>query len=157
MYRAYAQSYSFRVPSLGSEIEVYPRSSVKQGNSIKIHAVWDTGATRTFVSSRLSEQLDLIPIEFQQVIGATGNQMAGLVDLSLKLPNGLFISDKRAFICDLPKSIDILIGMDIIQLGDFHISNAGGKTCFSFVIPSLPVPYNLADEANLLNKQAGGI
>jgi hypothetical protein len=41
--------------------------------------------------------------------------------------------------------------MDIIQLGDFHISNADGKTRFSFVIPSLPQTYSLAEEADRLN------
>jgi hypothetical protein len=73
------------------------------------------------------------------------------VDLAIKLPNNLFIPDKRAFICDLPDSINILIGMDIIQLGDFHISNAGGKTRFNFVIPPLPEPFSLAAEADRLN------
>ena len=32
--------------------------------------------------------------------------------------------------------IDVLIGMDIISLGDFAISNFEGKTQFSFRIPS---------------------
>jgi hypothetical protein len=45
--------------------------------------------------------------------------------------------------------------MDIIQLGDFCISNVGGKTNFSFVIPSLPVSYNLAEEADKLNSNFG--
>lgn len=31
---------------------------------------------------------------------------------------------------------DILIGMDIITLGDFAITNVGGKTVFSFRTPS---------------------
>ena len=38
----------------------------------------------------------------------------------------------------------------IIQLGDFHISNTDGKTRFSFVIPSLPKRYSLAEEADKL-------
>ena len=33
--------------------------------------------------------------------------------------------------------VDILIGMDIITMGDFVITNADGKTLFSFVIPTL--------------------
>jgi predicted aspartyl protease len=117
-----------------------------------LSAVWDTGATRTFINRRLSEKLNLIPIEFQSVVGVNGSQMAGLVVLAIKLPNGLFIPDKRTFICDLPNSVNILIGMDIIQLGDFHISNAGNKTLFSFVIPSLPTSFNLAEEADKLNQ-----
>ena len=31
---------------------------------------------------------------------------------------------------------DVLIGMDIITLGDFSITNVGGKTIFSFRVPS---------------------
>jgi hypothetical protein len=150
-YLAHEQGYSFRAPVLTSEIEIFPRSSVSRGGGMKISAVWDTGATKTFINRQLSMKLSLIPIEFQLVVGANGTQMAGLVDLAIKLPNGLFIPDKRAFICELPDSINILIGMDIIQLGDFYISNAGGKTLFSFVIPSFPEPFSLSGEADKLN------
>ena len=34
------------------------------------------------------------------------------------------------------QNIDILMGMDIITLGDFGISNFDGKTQFSFRLPS---------------------
>jgi predicted aspartyl protease len=150
-YLAHEQGYPFRTPVLTSEIEIFPRSSVRRGDGMKTSAVWDTGATKTFINRQLSEKLSLMPIEFQLVVGANGTQMAGLVDLAIKLPNGLFIPDKRAFICELPDSINILIGMDIIQLGDFHISNTAGKTRFSFVIPSLPTSFSLAEEADKLN------
>ena len=33
--------------------------------------------------------------------------------------------------------IDVLIGMDIINRGDFAVSNRNGKTMFSFRIPSM--------------------
>jgi hypothetical protein len=45
----------------------------------------------------------------------------------------------------------MVIGMDIIQLGDSHISNTDSKTLFSFIIPFLPTPLNLEDEARKLN------
>ena len=32
---------------------------------------------------------------------------------------------------------DVLIGMDIINLGDFAVSNVEGSTCFTFRMPSL--------------------
>jgi hypothetical protein len=150
-YFAHEQNYAFRTPVLTSEIEIFPRSSLSRIDGMKVFAVWDTGATKTFINRHLSEQLCLVPIEFQPVVGATGSQMAGLVDLAIKLPNDLFIPDKRAFVCDLPDSIHILIGMDIIQLGDFHISNANGKTRFSFVVPPLPEPFSLVAEAGRLN------
>ena len=50
-------------------------------------------------------------------------------------------------------SIDLLIGMDIIQLGDFHISNTGGHTLFSFVVPPLPEQFDLTKKADVLNNQ----
>jgi len=37
----------------------------------------------------------------------------------------------------IPNSCDMLIGMDVINHGDFAISNFDGKTTFSFRIPSL--------------------
>jgi hypothetical protein len=36
----------------------------------------------------------------------------------------------------LVRDVDLLIGMDIIQLGDFSISNGAGKTLFTFAMPS---------------------
>jgi hypothetical protein len=45
--------------------------------------------------------------------------------------------------------------MDIIQLGDFHISNAGDKSLFSFVIPPLPTSFSLAAEADKLDGATG--
>jgi hypothetical protein len=41
--------------------------------------------------------------------------------------------------------------MDVIQMGDLHISNTGGYTLFSFVIPPLPKQLDLAQEADALN------
>ena len=35
-----------------------------------------------------------------------------------------------------PQGADILIGMDIIGVGDFAVTNRDGKTKFSFRLPS---------------------
>ena len=32
---------------------------------------------------------------------------------------------------------DVLIGMDIINTGDFAVTNVDGKTCMSFQMPSI--------------------
>jgi hypothetical protein len=44
------------------------------------------------------------------------------------------LTDRRFYVCNIP-GVEVLIGMDIISMGDFNISNANGKTLFSFVIP----------------------
>jgi hypothetical protein len=95
----------------------------------------------------------LIPIASEIISGVGGSQHIEVIRLAVKLPNDLYISSKRIGVCNIQSAydIDMLIGMDIIQLGDFHISNANGKTHFSFVIPSLPRPYSLAEEADKLN------
>jgi hypothetical protein len=78
--------------------------------------------------------------------------MAGLALVAMRLPNNLLLPDKRVLIGDFSSSVDMLIGMDIIQVGDVFISNANGKTVFSFVIPSFPNPINFAEEALKLNR-----
>ncbi|MDR1316693.1 MAG: retroviral-like aspartic protease family protein [Spirochaetales bacterium] len=113
MYLSFAQRYDFRVPAIISQVELCYRRTERNEETANINAVWDTGATKTFISQRLADKLCIIPLEFEPVLSATGRQMAGLIDISVKLPNGLRIPDKRAFICGLPGSIDMIIGMDI--------------------------------------------
>jgi uncharacterized protein YecA (UPF0149 family) len=43
--------------------------------------------------------------------------------------------------------IDVLIGMDIITLGDFSVTNFQGNTCMSFRVPSLH-QIDYVEEAN---------
>ena len=44
---------------------------------------------------------------------------------------------------------DLLIGMDIITIGDFSISNVGGNTTFSFRVPSIKT-VDFVDESQKL-------
>ena len=60
-----------------------------------------------------------------------------------KMWNGLWdtgasrSSITRRVVDDLGDDIDVLIGMDIIQHGDFSITNVNNKTTFSFRTPSM--------------------
>jgi predicted aspartyl protease len=116
-----------------------------------VYAIWDTGASQTVITHRLMSKLNLIPIETKEVYGINSKQTVDVVLISIKLPNGLLIPDIRVFVCDIPSPIDMLIGMDIIQRGDLHISNTGNRTLFSFVIPSLPEQFDLTQKADALN------
>jgi len=53
---------------------------------------------------------------------------------------------------DFPGNAEILIGMDIISMGDFAICNTDDKTSFSFAVPSLPDRINLADKVEAINE-----
>jgi len=153
MYNAFVKKYPSLAFDLHTDIEVFPVSSVShQGTTA--YAIWDTGASQTVITHRLMSQLHLIPIETKLVHGVNSKQLVDVVAISIKLPNGYLIPDIRVFVCDIPSPIDILIGMDIIHLGDLHISNTGGHTLFSFVIPPLPEQYDLTQQADALNNPA---
>jgi hypothetical protein len=154
-YHAFEQRYPFKTEYLVSEVEVFSDPVEDPLNSATVRAKWDTGANHTIISFNLMQRLHLIPIDSEVISGVGGSQIIDVVRLAIKLPNDLFISSKYIGVCSInsAQKIDILIGMDIIQHGDFHISNTGGKTRFSFVIPSLPSPFSLAEEADKLNEQ----
>jgi hypothetical protein len=47
----------------------------------------------------------------------------------------------------------MLIGMDIIRLDDFSISNGAGRTLFTFVMPSFEQKTDLYEKAIEVNKR----
>ena len=51
-------------------------------------------------------------------------------------------------------SADMLIGMNVIGLGDFAICNADDKTTFSFAVPPFPDKIDLAEKAKSVNEQS---
>jgi len=56
--------------------------------------------------------------------------------INVYLPNKAKIVNVKA-LEGTPNSCDMLIGMDVITLGDFAITNPNGKTVFSFRMPSM--------------------
>ena len=63
-------------------------------------------------------------------------QEVNVYDIGLKLPNNLIIEDIPVLSASTIGGCDCLIGMDIITLGDFAITNYEGKTVVTFSIPS---------------------
>lgn len=55
------------------------------------------------------------------------------------MPNNVIVQNVIVACADLGINIDLLIGMDIISLGDFAITNVNGKTIFSFRLPSVSI------------------
>ena len=55
--------------------------------------------------------------------------------VNIKLPNDVEFQALPVILGNLP-GYDVLIGMDIIRLGDFAITHPAGETKFSFRIPS---------------------
>lgn len=97
--------------------------------------IWDTGASSSVIIRSLADSLHLVPVSYGYSNTANGRMPTAVYYLSLGLPNGVLIPNLRISDGNLPSNVDMLIGMDVITCGDFHVSNKG-KTVFTFEIPS---------------------
>ena len=99
-------------------------------------ALWDTGASCSCISQKVVDDLQLPVISKQSISGATGKAVKNVHIVELFLPNNLRMTQTNVVCADIV-DFDILIGMNIISIGDFVISNCDGKTVFSFRFPSM--------------------
>ena len=100
-------------------------------------AQWDTGATCTCISRSVASRLNLIPIGKTIIRTPSGEVIVNKYLIDIKLRNNLIVKDVQVIETEIgAQGIDLLIGMDIINLGDFAISNFNGKTHFCFRFPS---------------------
>lgn len=101
------------------------------------NALWDTGATGTCISAAVINSLGLVHHGYQNIHTPTGQKTVRKFFVDVVLRNNVTITDVEVMESEIGnQGIDILIGMDIISLGDFSVSNFAGKTQFSFRIPS---------------------
>ena len=106
--------------------------------TIKARAQWDTGASGTCIAQELAEGLQLKPVGRRNVKTPSGEGEYNTYCVDLILPNNVGIKDVLVVGSEIGKQgIGVLIGMDIISLGDFAISNYKGQTHFTFRVPSL--------------------
>ena len=108
-------------------------------NNVEINenALWDTGATRTCISNEVVKSLNLIPIGKIDMIGSSGYFTSDTFLLNITLPNDISVANIVVQETEIGAAgIGLLIGMDIITLGDFSVSNYNGKTVFTFRTPS---------------------
>lgn len=114
--------------------------SADSGNAVPkingLKAVWDTGATGCAVTVDVAERINAPVINQVLVGGVHGAEPCNQYLLSLFLPNGLYIPGVPVTELSQDAGCDVLIGMDVISLGDFSTSTLGGKTSFTFRIPA---------------------
>src|SRR4051794_12478823 len=93
-------------------------------------AIWDTGATNSVISPQIVAACALAPIGMTQVHTANGTCAAEQYSVNIRLPNGVAFQAVR--VTNQPLiTTQILIGMDIIGMGDFAVTHKDGKTTFS--------------------------
>lgn len=132
-YSAFTTKYEYISNQLKNIVQL-------DNGSIKIDAVaqWDTGATNTCISHDVVSKLSLSPTGFSQCHTPSGVVLQNAYKIDVWLPNNLKVESVRVNESEIGlQGIDILIGMDIICLGDFAVSNCNGTTFFTFRYPSV--------------------
>ena len=95
--------------------------------------MWDTGSQYTFLSSRIVEALQLKPVGKAGISGISGNSDADVYNVHVVLPSGDAVINVEALGCGY-SDYDVIIGMDIIMLGEFHFDRMDDHSVFSFNI-----------------------
>ena len=106
-------------------------------NSTQDIALWDTGATACCISKELAQTLELKPMGFSFIHTPSGVSRVKNYLINIELPDNVIFKDIRVTESEIGlQKLGLLIGMNIISLGDFAVCNKGGKTSFTFRIPS---------------------
>ena len=107
------------------------------GNQLKVVGLWDTGATSTCISYDVVSKLNLVSTGKTRIQTPSGSKEVNTYLLDVILPNKVAIRDVPVLDSDIgAQGLGLLVGMDIIALGDFTVTNVERKTCFTFRIPS---------------------
>ena len=87
-------------------------------------ALWDTGATHTWVSKSLIKRLNLQPLGNVAAESLEGTGNYKYYRANLYLPNNVYLFNQRVieFKDDIDAKYKIIIGMNIISLGSFSIN-----------------------------------
>lgn len=136
-YTGYFPIFKNRIVS-----EAYLKSPCpEQTRSVKIKAVWDTGAAHCVVSPQLADFLDLPNKGIVRVeAGFDTKRECQLVETEIYIVLGAAKIRATAFISDESmKDYDMIVGMSVIQQGDFAFTHSGKQPVFSFCFPPIGV------------------
>ncbi|GAJ10521.1 unnamed protein product [marine sediment metagenome] len=101
-------------------------------------AIWDTGATGSIITKKVVNDLGLKPIGITQLYTANDKRVdAPQYHIAIFLPNRVYVHELVVTEATVTGDAEILIGMDIINAGDFAVTNKDRKTVFSFRTPYL--------------------
>ncbi len=102
---------------------------------IQYSALWDTGASSSVITKKVVDDLNLKSIGMVEVTHADGKSSRNTYLIGMELPNKIGIGSVQV-VEGILTGFDVLVGMDIITLGDFAITNKDNKTKMSFRVPS---------------------
>lgn len=134
----YKKVYDGKASAIITDACIFPNFKPGSLPDLKFYthvAAWDTGAQCTSISTEVIEALNLKPKGYTKIQVFGGEQIVGVYEISLALPNGELYHDIIVYGADLDE-YSILFGMDIITQTDFLVTNADGRTTFQLRTPS---------------------
>lgn len=129
-------------------IKIYANGQIFQGK-----ALWDTGATFSFVSPKVSKQLNLNTYSKEKINCANGQSETNTYIVDIELPCNVYIPTICVGEFVATDECDVIIGMDIISLGDFAISGNGNERTVSFRLPPNTEIINFLAEKGMIITQ----
>ena len=135
-------------PCFVSVASKYAGKPASRISSRRFNSLWDTGATMSVLSERVVKELDLASEGYISVNHAGGESRdVPIYYANILLYNNVHVENLRVGLLQA-QGLDVIVGMDIINRGDFAVSNRNGATSFSFRIPSVD-DFDFAAEDNL--------
>jgi len=149
-HHAFTTRYNGRTRVLFNKVNVCLPITPEEAQTQKVEfkeyiAIWDTGATHSAITKRVVDDLGLQPTGVRETRHAGGKSSNNTYLVNIALPNKVMVPHVRVTEVQLipddnvsdNEQPQLLIGMDIIGLGDFAVTNTNDKTTFSFRIPSV--------------------
>jgi predicted aspartyl protease len=145
-FQAFTVRANGKTPRLITEVEIFPPHALNatsptvpvaasmQGR--KYQGLYDTGATNSAISPQVVADFQLASIG-ARTVGVGGGSLATTAHLvNIALPNRVMFQIVPVAKMVLLGGIDVLIGMDVLGMGDFAVTHQDGKTVFSFCVPA---------------------
>lgn len=101
------------------------------------NAIFDTGATSCCIGKAVAKELGLAPTGMTTVTGVGGSFPTNVYLLDIEMPHKVVHENIMVTEVEDIIGVQMLIGMDIIGLGDLSITHEEGKTVVSHVLPPL--------------------
>lgn len=133
-YITYQNIYSTITKQIITEASIHYKDK-----RMSTYAIWDTGASNTHITENVIEAFEMESSGTKKAICHSGEILLSTYTVTIGLPtnalleNHIVYSTTNMTIKDF--DIGLVIGMDIIRLGDFHFDNCEEKTIFTFRHP----------------------
>ena len=105
----------------------------------KTTALWDTGATKSAISALVAKKLGLTSTGTTEVTHAVGKSKRSTYVVNFLLPNQVGMSGLHVTEVTPGAGVgwEVIVGMDVLSLTDFALTNVGGNTVVSLRTPSI--------------------